>query len=85
MLASYVGCEPWLAGLFFILSVGAQGLLVASSFVIPMDLSPNFAGSIAALTDGIASCAGFIVPTVVGFLTPNVSLINWEKLCSNYN
>lgn len=73
VIAAYISCEPWLAGLFFTLSVGAQGMYVASSIVVPMDLSPNFAGSIAAVTSGLSSTAGFIVPAVVGFLTPNVS------------
>lgn len=73
MIAAYVGCEPWLVGLFFTLSIGAQGMFVASSVIIPMDLSPNFAGAISALTNGISSTAGFVVPIVVGFLTPNVS------------
>lgn len=73
MIAAYVGCEPWLAGLFFTISVGAQGLTVASSFVVPMDLSPNFVGPITAYTSIFGIAAGAMVPAVVGFLTPNVS------------
>lgn len=75
IIAAYISCEAWLAGLFFMISIGSQGMFVASSVIIAMDLSPNFAGSITALTNCVASMAGFVVPVVVGYLTPNVSQI----------
>lgn len=74
LAAAYAGCEAWLVGMFFIISVGAQGMIPSSTLVVPMDLSPNFAGPLAALTNGVASTTGFIVPFVIGQLTPNVSL-----------
>lgn len=70
--AVHIGCDARLVGMFFLISVGIQGLIPCSSLVIPLDLSPNYAGSIAAFTNGIALSAGFIVPIIVGLLTPNV-------------
>lgn len=76
MAAAYAGCDAQLAGLFFILSVGAQGMIPCSTLVVPTDLSPNFSGPISALTNGIACINGFVVPFVIGQLTPNVSISN---------
>lgn len=71
--------------MFFIISVGAQGMIPSSTLVIPLDLSPNYAGSIAALTNGIASTTGFLVPFVIGLLTPNVNISNKKFSQKNYS
>lgn len=44
--------------------------------VNPLDLSPNYAGSLMAITNGIGAITGIIVPYVVGVMTPNVSCLN---------
>lgn len=61
-----------LIGLFFIVSVGSRGFLTSSSLMNSMDLSPNYAGTLTALSNGIGSTTGIFVPLVVGLLTPNV-------------
>lgn len=38
-----------------------------------LDLSPNYCGSIMALSNGIAAIAGVVAPTFVGMMTPDVS------------
>lgn len=73
MAAAYGGCDAMLIGLFFVISVGAQGFLASSSLANPMDLSPNFAGTITGFTNGIGSVTGILVPWIIGLLTPNVS------------
>lgn len=75
LAASYAGCDAMMVGLFFVISVGSQGFLATSSLMNPMDLSPNFAGTITGLTNGIGSITGIMVPYVIGVLTPNVSRI----------
>lgn len=72
MAASYAGCNAWLVTFFFTIAIGAQGFEIASNLINPMDLSPNYSGTIAGITNGIGSCTGIVVPWVVGLLTPNV-------------
>lgn len=43
--------------------------------VNPLDLSPNYAGTIMAITNGIGSLIGIAAPNGVGVLTPNVRRI----------
>lgn len=43
--------------------------------VNPLDLSPNYAGSLMALTNGIGAMTGVAAPWMVGYMTPNVSFI----------
>lgn len=40
--------------------------------VNPLDLSPNYAGSLMALTNGIGSLTGIAAPYAVGVMTPHV-------------
>lgn len=42
--------------------------------VNPLDLSPNYAGSLMALTNGIGAMTGVAAPSMVGYMTPNVSI-----------
>lgn len=37
-----------------------------------IDLSPNYAGSLMALTNGLGALTGIVAPTFVGFMIPNV-------------
>lgn len=39
-----------------------------------LDLSPNYAGSIMAVINGIASLSGVAAPTIVGMMIPDVSI-----------
>lgn len=40
-----------------------------------LDLSPNYAGTIMALSNGVGAIAGVVAPTFVGMMTPDVSNI----------
>lgn len=61
--------------------------------VNPLDLSPNYAGSLMAVTNGIGAMTGVAAPVVVGWLTPEVSTknktifrnqsINLRSICCN--
>lgn len=64
MAAAYAGCDATMVGLFFIVSAGAQGLLPVSTFMVPMDLSPNYAGTITAIANGIGSTTGVFEPWI---------------------
>lgn len=71
--ASYAGCDIVLVITMFTLAMGFMGTFYPGMKVNPLDLSPNYAGTLMAITNGIGACAGILVPYVVGVMTPNVS------------
>lgn len=75
LCASYAGCDEMLVVTFFIISVGARGFLAAGLYVNPMDLSPNYAGALISLANGIGALTGVLAPYIVGVLTPHVRFI----------
>lgn len=46
---------------------------MAGMKVNPLDLSPNYAGSLMAVTNGIGALTGVAAPYLVGVMTPHVS------------
>lgn len=75
LAAAYGGCDPMLIGAYFTIAVGSQGLQTAGDMVNPMDLSPNYSGTITALSSGAGCIMGVLVPVLIGLLTPNVKPI----------
>lgn len=71
--ASYAGCDKYLVVGFFTLAMGFMGTFYPGMKVNPLDLSPNYAGSIMAVTNGVGAITGILAPYFVGVLTPNVS------------
>lgn len=74
LLASYAGCDKVLVTILFTVGMGLMGFCYASLRVNSLDLSPNYAGSIMALANGISSVSGMATPYLIGVLTPNVSI-----------
>lgn len=72
--ASYAGCEKALVVTLFTIAMGIMGTFYPGMKVNPLDLSPNYAGSIMAITNGIGAITGILAPYVVGLMTPNVSM-----------
>lgn len=84
MGASYAGCDRALVVALFTLAMGFMGTFYPGMKVNPLDLSPNYAGSLMAVTNGIGAITGIIVPYVVGIMTPNVrDLLLPYRLCHN--
>lgn len=73
VLASYAGCNRLLVVVLFILAMGFIGNYYPSMKVNSLDLSPNYSGSIMALTNGLGALTGIAAPTFVGFMTPDAS------------
>lgn len=73
LAAGYAGCDPMLVGFFFMIAVASRGFLTSSTLLNPIDLSPNYAATIAAISNGCGSVLGFLVPLLVAWVTPNVS------------
>lgn len=61
---------------WFILAIGFFGCYYTGFRLNSLDLAPNFAGSLMALTNGIGALTGIAGPVFVGFMTPNVSKKN---------
>ncbi|XP_054282826.1 putative inorganic phosphate cotransporter isoform X2 [Macrosteles quadrilineatus] len=78
VLASYAGCDKFLVTVLFTIGMGLMGFCYASLRVNSLDLSPNYAGSIMALVNGLSSVSGMATPYLIGVLTPNRSLREWR-------
>lgn len=73
--AAYSGCNRIQAVIMFTVGMGFMGTFYSGLKVNALDLSPNFAGTVMALVNGIGGFTGIFVPYLVGILTDNVSRI----------
>ncbi|KAH8285792.1 hypothetical protein KR018_006819, partial [Drosophila ironensis] len=78
VLASYAGCHRLLVVAFFTIAMGLMGTYYAGMKLTPLDLSPNYAGTLMAITNGIGSIAGILAPYMVGVMTPNANMMEWR-------
>lgn len=58
VVASYAGCDKVSAVAFFTVAMGFMGAYYSGMKVNALDLSPNYAGVLMAITNGIAACSG---------------------------
>lgn len=73
LAATYAGCEHTLVVIYFTLSIAMHAFIPSGLFTIPMDLSPNYSGTIMSAGNAAGAVTGFLAPYTVGLLTPNVS------------
>lgn len=71
--AAYAGSNETLIVTLFSLGMGFMGLWYPGMKVNPLDLSPSYASTIMAVTNGIGALAGAVAPIVVGMVTNTVS------------
>ncbi|KAJ8681409.1 hypothetical protein QAD02_017196 [Eretmocerus hayati] len=76
--ASYAGCDRRLVVAMMALGMTTMGAALPSMKVNGLDLSPNYSGSLMALTNGLGSLAGIACPLIVGLLTPHQTLSEWR-------
>ncbi|XP_062551404.1 sialin-like [Armigeres subalbatus] len=76
--ASYAGCNKIIVIVYFALSVTLMGGFYPGIKVNVNDLSPNYAGFLMAIVNGIGAITGIIVPYTVGLMTPNQTLDEWR-------
>lgn len=85
LAATYAECNHMFAVIFFTLSIGLDAFLPYGLFTNPIDLSPNYSGTIMSIGNACGAVSGIIAPSTVGFLTPNVSSrINNVELIKQY-
>nr|CAD7199800.1 unnamed protein product [Timema douglasi] len=71
--ASYAGCDRTAAVVLFTIGMALMGTFYPGMKVNALDLSPNYAGTLMAIVNGIGALSGIITPYLVGVLTPDVS------------
>ena len=73
--ASYAGCDRTAVVALVTLAMALMGTFYPGMKVNALDLSPNYAGTLMALVNGIGAFTGIVTPYLVGVLTPDVSVI----------
>ncbi|XP_014217729.1 sialin-like, partial [Copidosoma floridanum] len=76
--ASYAECDKKLVVAMFVVGVTFLGCGIPSLKVNALDLSPNYAGTVMAVSNGFAACTGIITPYLVGKITTNERLSEWR-------
>ncbi|KAF5284355.1 hypothetical protein FQR65_LT13572 [Abscondita terminalis] len=76
--AGYSGCNRYLAVALFTIGMGLMGTFYCGMKVNALDLSPNFAGTLMAIVNGIGAISGIITPYLVGALTTDHTLEQWR-------
>ncbi|KAG5676613.1 hypothetical protein PVAND_006433 [Polypedilum vanderplanki] len=76
--ASYAGCNRILVVILFTIAMATMGGFYPGMKVNALDLSPNYAGTLMAVTNGIGALTGILGPFLVGVLTPDASLYQWR-------
>lgn len=66
---SYVGCDRTRAVVLMTIAVTCIGGMYSGFLANHIDIAPNFAGSLVAVTNFVATIPGFVVPVFVGQLT----------------
>ena len=70
----FVNCtQTTLAVALLTLGATLHGAVYSSFLVNPMDIAPQFAGTIFGISNMLGAATGFIAPPVAAALTPNVS------------
>ncbi|EFN84324.1 Putative inorganic phosphate cotransporter [Harpegnathos saltator] len=76
---SYVGCNRVLAVVLMTIAVACIGGMYCGFLANHIDIAPNFAGTLVAMTNCIATIPGFVVPIFVGKLTQgNQTIEAWR-------
>ncbi|KAL1497229.1 hypothetical protein ABEB36_008224 [Hypothenemus hampei] len=78
LVASYVGCDRMLAVWMFTIAMGFMGCYYCGMKVNALDLSPNFAGTLMAIINGLGATSGIVTPYLAGALTEDHTLKQWR-------
>jgi ACS family sodium-dependent inorganic phosphate cotransporter-like MFS transporter 5 len=72
---SFMDCtQTGLAVALLTIAVTLSGTAYSGFLVNHMDIAPKFAGTLFGISNGLASCSGFIAPPVAAAITKQVSL-----------
>lgn len=68
IVLSYIGCERVVAVILMTIAVTSVGGMFSGFLSNHIDIAPNFAGTLMALTNTVATIPGIVVPIFVGKL-----------------
>ncbi|XP_063235471.1 LOW QUALITY PROTEIN: putative inorganic phosphate cotransporter [Bacillus rossius redtenbacheri] len=80
ILASYAGCDRTAVVALFTAGWPSWGAFYPGMKVNALDLSPNYAGTLMAVVNGIGALSGIVTPYLVGVLTPNSTMVQWRMV-----
>ncbi|XP_021935626.1 putative inorganic phosphate cotransporter isoform X2 [Zootermopsis nevadensis] len=78
--ASYAGCDRTAVVSLITLGTMLMGSFYPGMKVNALDLSPNYAGTLMAIVNGIGAFTGIITPYLVGVLTPDSTILQWREI-----
>ncbi|PNF21048.1 hypothetical protein B7P43_G08414, partial [Cryptotermes secundus] len=78
--ASYAGCDRTSVVALLTLGTGLMGTFYPGMKVNALDLSPNYAGTLMAIVNGIGALTGIVTPYLVGVLTPDSTILQWREV-----
>lgn len=78
--ASYAGCDQVVVVMLFTIGMAFMGFFYPSLKVNSLDLSPNYAGTLMAIVNGIGAVSGIISPYLIGIIASNSTLLEWRKI-----
>ncbi|KAK6624061.1 hypothetical protein RUM44_010919 [Polyplax serrata] len=76
--AGYSGQDRVLVVTLFALTLGLMGTFYPGMKINALDLSPNFAGTLMAIINGIGGTTGIISPVIVALLAPTQTVDEWR-------
>lgn len=78
---AYSGCNLPFAIAFFTLSLTLHGAVSTGVLAAMVDIAPNFSGITMGVSGTFAMIAGFLSPTIIGFITyGDQSVYAWRKI-----
>lgn len=76
----FVRCDWWATVALMSLAVTAVGAIYSGHYVNPIDLAPNFAGTLSGIVNTAGNVPGFLAPMTAGYIINNqVRRADWEK------
>lgn len=78
VVATYVGCDKLMVALVMVIAMAMLGISIPSIVINSLDLSPNYAGMLMGLANGIATVPGIISPYLTGIITTHQTLEEWR-------
>lgn len=73
MIASYAECDQNMAIIWFSIAIGFMGVYYSHVKINALDLGPNYAGVLMALSNGMGAVTASVSPLFASYMTPNVS------------
>lgn len=80
VLAVNAGCDVIKSIAFITVGLTLAGSAIPGIKVNVLDLSPNYAGTLMGISNGIGAFTGILAPYTVGVLAPNQTLSEWRLI-----